>query len=470
MLDPDSEPWNIRSARTGIVWPALPAGTGSAALALLFQLEQSQWCPAGELRRRQRSQLQAVLAHAYETVEFYHAWFDELRIDPATAAEPETFERLPVLQRRQLQLAGELLKSSRVPPDHGRTTVRVTGGSTGEPVRVEATQWNGLLWRAFTLRDHLWHRRDFNASLAVIRFTDAEATMPPRGQATNNWGAATEGLVATGPAHVLHIKSTTDEQAAWLAERQPEYLLTYPTVVLALARYCRRRGIRLTRLREVRTFGEVLEPEVREACREVWQVPVVDAYSSEEFGYLALQCPAHEHYHVQAENVWLEVLDDAGRPCGPGEVGRVVVTGLHHFAMPLVRYDIGDYAEVGEECPCGRGLPVLRRILGRQRNMLVLPDGRTRWPMIEVRDIAQAFVELPPIAQYQLTQCSLEELELRLVSLRELTPEEEAALTGYLHRGLGYPFRVRYRYVDEIPRSPRGKHEEFRSEVASRNL
>jgi phenylacetate-coenzyme A ligase PaaK-like adenylate-forming protein len=61
----------------------------------------------------------------------------------------------------------------------------------------------------------------------------------------------------------------------------------------------------------------------------------------------------------------VEVLDEEGRPCAPGETGRVVATSLNNFAMPLIRYETGDTAEVGAPCPCGRGLPVLTRIMGR---------------------------------------------------------------------------------------------------------
>src|SRR6185295_14515719 len=99
-----------------------------------------------------------------------------------------------------------------------------------------------------------------------------------------------------------------------------------------------------------------------------WGVGVVDVYSSEECGQIALQCPEHEQYHVQSESVLVEVLDDEGRPCAPGTIGRVVLTTLQNFAMPLIRYDIGDFAEPGPACPCGRALPVLTRIVGRVRN------------------------------------------------------------------------------------------------------
>jgi phenylacetate-CoA ligase len=88
-------------------------------------------------------------------------------------------------------------------------------------------------------------------------------------------------------------------------------------------------------------------------------------YSSDEAGYIALQCPEGEHYHVQSESLLLEVLDAAGSACMPGQVGRVIVTTLNNFAMPLVRYDTGGDAEVGPPCACGRGLPVLRSLVER---------------------------------------------------------------------------------------------------------
>src|SRR3546814_2899792 len=119
---------------------------------------------------------------------------------------------------------------------------------------------------------------------------------------------------------------------------------------------------------------------VRQAVRQAWDLPVKDSYSSEEAGYLAIQCPEHEVYHAQSENVLLEVVDDDGRPCRPGEIGRVLITSLHNFATPLIRYELGDYAEVGAPCACGRGLPVIRRIVGRQRNRLAPPERTTVFP------------------------------------------------------------------------------------------
>lgn len=103
----------------------------------------------------------------------------------------------------------------------------------------------------------------------------------------------------------------------------------------------------------------------------------------------------------------MEILDENGKPCEPGELGRVVVTPLDNFAMPLIRYDIGDYAEVGKHCPCGRGLPVLKRIVGRVQDLVVLPSGERRWTLLSAGNI-ESFLEIAPIRQYQFVQKDLQ--------------------------------------------------------------
>src|SRR5690606_42070577 len=131
-----------------------------------------------------------------------------------------------------------------------------------------------------------------------------------------------------------------------------------------------------------------------------WQLEIKVIYSAEEVGYIAHQSPQDESYLVQAEHVIVEVLDADGAPCLPGEVGQVVVTTLNNFARPLIRYALGDYARVGGPAACGRGLPVLQDIRGRQRNMLRLPDGNRIWPRTGFKEYAAG----APVVQHQLVQ------------------------------------------------------------------
>jgi phenylacetate-CoA ligase len=318
---------------------------------------------------------------------------------------------------------------------------------------VKGTEITALFLRALDLRYHLWHGRDFSGKTARIsRVTPSKAPEKPTA-----WVAG----YASGPMVTFDVTRPAAEQLAWLKEVNPDYLLTYPSNLLSLVQHCEETGDKVPRLREVVTMGEVLEPEVRAACERVWGVRVVDAYSTQEVGMIASQCPEHPHYHVQSENVLVEILDKEGKSCAPGETGRLVVTDLHNFATPLIRYEIGDFAEVGEPCSCGRGLPVITRILGRVRNMLTLPSGDRIWPAFS-KALREA---LPQLRQAQLVQRTLDEIEIRLVVASPLTPQEEDRARAALGQALSDAFAYRFAYVDEIPRSPGGKFEEVKSEL-----
>ena len=139
----------------------------------------------------------------------------------------------------------------------------------------------------------------------------------------------------------------------------------------------------------------------------------------------------------------------------------MVVTDLHNFAMPLIRYEIGDFADVGEACACGRGLPVLSRIMGRQRNMLTLPSGDTTWPSFH----ASFFLSVARVRQLQLIQHRVDEIEVKLVVPEVLTSEQEAKIAENLTNSLGHRFRFRFTYVEEIPTGSGGKFEDFVSKL-----
>ncbi len=171
-------------------------------------------------------------------------------------------------------------------------------------------------------------------------------------------------------------------------------------------------------------------------------------YSSEEVGTIAIQCPDNpEVYHVM-ENIIVEILDENNLPTN---VGRVVITDL--TSSYLYRYDIGDYAEIGE-CSCGRGLQTLKKIIGRRRNMVVLPDGSRHWPRIGSTE----FRTIAPIRRFQAVQIDATTLEMRLVVDNHLTKNQEDALCKLIHHFIGHPFEIHFTYVDEFPP---GKFEEF---------
>ncbi len=448
-----------KSAVTGVTWPALPGDWGSVQLALIYQLEQSQWWPPQALLDNQFRQLRPLLRHAAETVPFYGERLRDAGLDPGKPLTAETWIRLPVLTRREVQGSFDALQSQRIPKAHGALYEVFTSGSTGMPVRVVKTALAQFFWRTFTLRSYLWHGYDLGGTLAAIRPTKEADAAYPDGQASETWGISLDGAFATGASALLDIGSKIHEQVDWLQRQDPDYLITYPSNLGALTKFCRDRDIRLPRLRCVQTVSELLYPEVREACREVWGVPVTDTYSTEEVGYIGVQCPESDHLHVLAEGALVEVVDERGAPCAPGKVGQVVVTPLHNFAMPLIRYAVGDLAEAGSPCACGRGLPVLARVLGRLRSMVRLPNGELHYANFQ--DLLKGFDQ---INQFQIVRVAEQALEMKLVAARELEAGEAEALAARVRERFKYSFAVAFSYHDEIERSAGGKFEDYRSD------
>ena len=449
-----------KSTIEGLIWPALPGTSGRRILALLYQFEHSQWWDPEVLLRHQFRQLTTLVRHAHDTVPFYRQRLEAAGIDRKGALTPELWRRIPVLGRREVQGSFDALQSRRLPKAHGRTGQVFTSGATATPVKVVSSELSMLFWLSFQLREILWHQRDLGAKRAVIRPLEDAAAAYPEGSRSATWGPAVAGAYPSGPSVALDITTKVHQQAEWLRRQDPEYLVTYPSNLRALVAHCRERDIRLPRLRQVQTMSELLYPEVREACREVWGVEVADVYSTAEVGYIAVQCPETEHLHVQGEGLLVEVLGERDRPCRPGEVGQVVVTPLHNFAMPLLRYAVGDLAEVGERCACGRGLAVLARVLGRLRAMVRLPDGSQHYANFQ--DLLKGFDQ---INQFQVVRRGEQELEMKLVAARELDSADEGELIRRLRERFHYPFRVAFSYHEEIPRSPGGKFEDFRSEI-----
>jgi len=456
--DRRTPPANVpRSLLPNVEWPAWPAPYDALTLALVQQLEHTQWWTPAQIASHQARQLRHVLAHARQTVPWYRERLADIDV---SAFGLEDLARLPILRRADVQAAGNALVTGNLPQRHRPMGEVRTSGSTGQPVVVRTSVVTGAFFRAFNLRHHLWHERDFSRKACAVRYAAPGKAMPPDGERDPAGWVAT---CASGPAMLLNAIAPLDAQIAWIERERPDYLLTYPTLLDEYARHCRAHGRDWSFLRGVATFGEIVSAELRAACRAAWGLTLVDMYSCQETGMLASQCPAHEHYHVVSEGAVLEVLDDDDRPCAPGQIGRVVVTDLHNLASPLIRYEVGDFAEVGAPCDCGRGLPVLTRVVGRARNMVHYPDGRRAWPTVRMGLLAT----LAPIAQMQLVQTRPDRIEVCIAPERPVTPTEEAALTRALHEALGHPFELGFRYVERIARSKGGKFEDFRSEISA---
>jgi len=437
----------------------LNAGAAAPLMALLHYMEESQWFSSEELEKHQHEQLNLLLEYGYKHSPSFKERMLAAGLAPGDISNREGLSRLPVLTRRDVRMAGESLYCKEVPKSHMPVAITKTSGSTGEPVLVKKTTVTNLFWQANTMRENFWHQRDFRQKVLTVRSVDNQQMF-----LQNHWGTPSNMLFATGQVMAVPVVWDISRQVQEILAFKPAQLLLYPNNLNAIVDHCERNKIAIGGVEHIWSIAETLSPKIRQKAERFFGCKVEDNYSSQELGVMALQCPESGLYHVMSESVILEVLNDDNEPCKPGETGRVVVTDLHNFATPMVRYGVGDYAEVSEPCPCGRGLPTIKAFLGRERNLIAKPGGVRHWPRIN-------FDECPGIEnilQYQLIQHTVEEIEIRLVSTCAPMPQQEAELTAWLHTHMEYPFTFRFNYFEgQLPKGANGKFEEFISHVSA---
>ncbi len=441
-----------RMVSRALAWPALPGGPMAQALALQFQLDDSQWWSPQRLLAYQLREVHKLVRHAQATTKFYRERLADTARVPLKAFDLAALSQIPLLTRGDIQLSGPDMISAVLPAEEKPTFVSRTSGSTSEPVVVHGTARTRLMARAISYRIHRWAGRDAQGTLLNVRTL--------RGRPADQRRAWSPSAYS-GPSLIANIMQPIAGLLDDVLRIDPDYLQSHPYTMMGLMEEANKRGVRPARLSQCICFGEPVDESMRAFARDSWQIELIDNYSAVEVGTIANQCPEGPGLHIQAENVLLEVIDDAGAACEPGEIGRVVVTSLQNYATPLIRYVIGDYAIPGEPCACGRGLPLLDKVVGRFRNLLVTPSGEKYFP-----DLIIEITELAPIAQFQVRQPEAHRLELYIKPSETVSADQEAAIGDYFERRFGYPFELTFHYVDDIQRDAGGKYEQFKSDVA----
>jgi phenylacetate-CoA ligase len=301
------------------------------------------------------------------------------------------------------------------------------------------------------------HGIDRTAHLARIHLELPGAADYPEGAKDTGWNLVCPGA----PQSKLNIQASIAEQAEWLRRREPVYLATYQSTATALAQQLEAEQQDLT-LGAVLTAGETVDPPAREDIKRSFHCEIVDRYATNEMGNIAFQCPAGGGYHICAEAVLIELLDDDGNDVVGDATGRVVLTSFYNFAMPLIRYDIGDLAIAAHgPCPCGRTLPRLAAVLGRQRSVFTFSDG-SRYSPYKWR---VAFSKHVSAKRIQLVQIAVDYIELRYIPWDGASIPDAAEIEAIGRKAIHPRAIVRAVPVMDIPRHPSGKIEDCLSLV-----
>jgi len=423
----------------------VPGRLAASVLAFQYQLRLSERASPEALAAAQSVQLGAMLEHAYQSVPPLRSRLASAGLDPVRLASAEDLRVVPPMTRSDLPTA-----VGAPPAHHGRRVEHRTAGTTDTPLVIADTEAGAFARAALYARDHLWHDRDPAAPAAVVDTGELAA-------GGGFWGHALQAAFRTGPSGHVDARLPLAGQIAQLRALRPAYLLASASNLRALALECLASGVRLQGLAEACAVGAVAGPELAALCAEAWGVPASAVYAAQECGPIALQCPEAGAYHVQSEGVVLEIVDDAGLPSRLGEPGRVLITTLHNFAMPLVRYDLGDVAQAGPPCACGRTLPVIGRVLGRRRGLAHLPDGRT---MAVAPDLAMQVLR-PPLRDMQLVQASPGELVAHLVSPQPLDPARLRSIARTIEASFDGMLRVQMAWRPAFEPAVAARHDDF---------
>jgi len=416
-------------------------------------LMKSQWLPESRILAYQERQLQQMLAHAYAQVPFYEEPLGRIR-RPDGSFDLSRWNELPIIDRDVVGANPEAFHARSLPPGHHSLIDLSTSGSeSGTAFMIRKTRFDhtGIACASFRYAD--WFGHDFKTPLAMIRA--GFITSPDKEDPENVlWGPPWMPASDRSARYRLHISTPVDEQLNWLSGLGPVILNTLPSQAMVLAQRSEELGISLP-ITAVMTVGEFLSQDVRDEVMRIWKCRISDVYSTAETGLVAIECPNTGVYHLQTELSRAEVLCDDGTPCPTGELGRLVCTGLYNFAMPLIRYRFNDIVERGDACQCGRGLPVLKRIWGREKSLFKDSNGRYFQPHVST----QRLREIAGIREWQLVQATPTRYLLRVG--RDVNAPEHRSLRDYLDQFLPSGSEVDLARTERFVRSKGGKHHPF---------
>lgn len=435
----------LASAAFRTVWPRIrPGGYHGRLAAAIHDRGSLEWDSPEEVWDRQCGRLNTLLAHAARNVPYYRRLARDGRL-PDRIERPADMQAVPLLTKEMIRRGGDGLLADNFPRDLLHSNA--TGGSTGAPLRFWSDDPAVLQSNA----GEAW-------SLTL-------AGMGPDSSTAFYWGAA-----RFEPSFRAALKDRFDQLLAnrifincfemneqslrqahlRLGRFSPDAILGYTSALVELARFLRRSGLRPDYPRKaIIGAAETLDAASRRTLEGTFGVPVFDRYGSREIGPIAMECDRHQGLHVDCENVFVELIDD---PDGLDRQ-RIVVTKLHQFGMPFIRYEIEDLAEGPLVlCSCGRGYPVLKKIIGRVTEAIRLPAGGCL-----PGELFPHLLKDCGIAAYQVVQAADYSLDVALVRESAQTAEQDRRLRRIVTEHLGPTVPTAFRYVNSIPRTAAGK-------------
>ena len=443
-----------------VMLPAYEMARGRSMLKHLKELHKTQWLPAEEIERRQWDKLQEFLDYAYREVPFYRRTFDEAGLRPDDVRTKDDFSRLPFLEKKHLQENQEELLAE--PYRDEPLVTSHSGGSTGKPVEFKyhrehydrrcAAWYRADRWAGWDLGERqmvLW----LGVGSGVGQRSRWEVWKEHLHWAIQRWSVITATKLSA---------ETVPQYCEQMHEFGPESMYGLAQSVYTFALLLKKAGLEPPPMNGIILGAEKIFPAQKERIEEVFRTPTFERYGCNEFCNIAEECEEHDGMHINADDLYVEVVGPDGRPVPPGEVGEVVVTCMDNRAMPFIRYRLGDMGIMADgECPCGRGLPRIKEIVGRTCDMIVTPEG----VVVSGIMMPHFMKEFTCIREFQFVQEDTEHLKLRLVPGPGWDGERREYLESELRRWIGPTIGLEFEESEELERAPSGKYRLVISDV-----
>ena len=416
----------------------------------LDRLLFSQYWPRRVLEHAQLKALKRAIAYATTHVPYYAAHPRWNSKEAANINALSDLSLFPILTKAQVRDFNESLTTEERPLRDALLSTK-TGGSTGTSLSLKFNHDAQQHRNAAAMRSDMW------AGWRPGDWTGCLWGSPayPEGLKQRLRNVLRDRLVYLDTMRLDEVSMRTFLRS--MQRKHMDALFGHAHSLYILADFALKNGIRVPPPHAIVSTSMMLLASERARIEEAFKCKVTDRYGCEEVGLIASECEQHSGYHVCAEHIIVEILDEAGRPCAPGEIGRVIVTDLENRGMPLFRYEVGDLAAWAKTpCPCGRGLPTLERIVGRQADCLQRTDGSL---VAGVSLVERTLLAIEGLAQLQLVQES--ERTLRAYAVLSSGASQEAvtrALSDALGKDLGADIHLDIDVVARIPQEKNGKY------------
>lgn len=435
----------------------------------LSEMQRVQWLPTAKLQERTETLLKQLLSHAAENVPFYRETYLSLGLSKSQLGSISDLRRLPIVTKatfRERPL--EHFLATNVPVH--RRLEWTTSGSTGEPFKFFLDrQMMPLVAASHLFYDSWYGLKPSDRYVRIMAPPAAEAALAEDTPLSARLRyAAYSRLQTTYEAWTQRRFSMfdvdeerTEEIYRCIEKFRPKYVLGYTSTLATIADSLLRRNLRLSSpLSGVVTIAETLTEDRRRFIEEFFGAPIINRYGQREFKFWCAQSCSEspQRFHVNTELVVWEVVREDGSPAAPGELGRVVLTNLHNYAMPFIRYDTGDLAVAGTtSCNCGRGFPLVEQLQGRSQECVVTLSGKMINPVSLGQYLFVSHNYVDAVRQYQLIVEGPHSMRLLIVAASGFADHTGEDLRRDMAELLGEDVTVRVDMVSEIPLEKSGK-------------